>query len=127
MTLGHFALAASHPVVLLDGYPVGANGDRAFCADCHRELRAGHRATVLAYRHVDTNQWDVPHVYCEQCAPPSVPDPTPGTVEVLAAGHLVAGEPIGDRRGRLHLTGIDVLGYAGPDLDPDSGTDDPTA
>lgn len=108
-------LAAGHPSVLLDGYPVGANGDRAFCSGCRRELREGHRATVLAYRFEETNQWDVPRVLCEVCAPTRIDEPTPGAVEILAAGDLVRGEGVGDEEGRLHLAEIDVLGYSGPD------------
>lgn len=114
--LAHLSmLAAGHPSVLLDGYPVGANGDRAFCSGCHRELREGHRATVLAYRMTDTNQWDVPGVYCEVCSPLRIDEPTPGAIEILAAADLVTGDPVGDEPGRLHLSEIDVLGYSGPD------------
>lgn len=115
MTIGHYVLAASHPATLLDGYPLGANGDRVFCQDCRRELRAGHRATVLAYRVTETNQWDVPVVSCQICSPTQIDDPTPGAVEILAVGVLTAGAPIDDGDGRLHLSDVDVLAYSGPE------------
>lgn len=111
MSLGHFVLAASHPSVVLEGYPVGANGDRAFCSGCRRELREGHRATVLAFRFEETNQWDVPVVHCDVCAPARIAEPTPGAVEILAAAELV----VGGKTERLHLAQVDVLGYSGPD------------
>lgn len=114
MALGHYMLAAAHPAVLLDGYPLGANGDRAFCDDCRRELRDGHRATVLAYRLADTKQWDVPRVYCEVCSPQRLVEPCDEAAEILARGDVVAGEGVGDSPGRLHLSDVDVLDYSEP-------------
>lgn len=117
MSLGHLAmLAAGHPSVILDGYPIGENGDRAFCSECRRELRAGHRATVLAYRCTETNRWDVPGAFCEVCAPRRVTEPVEGVAEILAAGDLVLGESMNGDPARLHLAEVDVLDYSGPDV-----------
>lgn len=113
MSLGHFVLASSDPTVILDGYPIGANGDRAICSKCRRELRSGHRATVRAYRFVDTNQWDVPDVYCGVCAPERVHDPTPGALDVVATGELVMGRSRNGDDPRLHLSDVAVVSSAG--------------
>lgn len=118
MSLGHLAmLAAGHPSVILDGYPVGENGDRAFCSGCRRELRAGHRATVLAYRCAETNRWDVPGAFCDVCAPTSIDEQTENVVEILAAGDLVLGESMNGDPARLHLAEIDVLDHSGTGRD----------
>jgi len=106
-----FFISTLDPVRILEGYPIGANGDRAFCSACRRELRAGHVATVTAYRFVETNQWDVSEVRCSICAPTHIEDPTPGAVEVLASGALKMGQPFGGESGRLHLTNIDIIGF----------------
>lgn len=105
----------AHPEDVLTGYPVGANGDRAFCTACRRELRAGHAATVYAYRLAGAALWDVPRVYCERDAPDDVAIPTLGAIEVVATATIEAATaPGGDGR-RLCLSDVRIAGHSPPE------------
>ena len=110
--------AAAHPKDILTGYRVGPFDDRAICTGCRRELRAGHSATVYAYRLADSPLWDVPRLYCERCAPAAIETPTLGATEVLATAVLAAAIDPVEGGDRLCLDRVELVAYS----DPSEGT-----
>jgi hypothetical protein len=71
---------------LLDGLPLGGTAVSRHCTACGRELAVADRVRVYAYRMAESNEWDLPRLYCRGCKDDLVG--TLGAVEVLADARL---------------------------------------
>jgi len=78
----------STPKQVLQGHPVGSKSNTTLCIGCGMALHETDIVFAYACRCADSVEWDVPRVYCYDCAPDKISSPTLGTTEVLVGGRL---------------------------------------
>lgn len=74
------------PEQLLDGLPLDTSAVSRHCTACGRELGVADEVRVYCYRLAESNEWDLPRLYCRGCKDEIVG--TLGAVEVLATARL---------------------------------------
>lgn len=99
---------------ILQGHQVGVLPERVYCTGCNCVLREGQPVVCYAYQCVEADQWAVPYVYCEGCAPDAIRAPTLGASEMLVTAVLASVSLPADRTHRLCLYDVVVVVWSPP-------------
>ncbi|WP_306055615.1 hypothetical protein [Natronococcus wangiae] len=101
------------PDQLLEGFPIGPQGTTE-CQHCGYTLYEGDRATVLASRPAETNQWAIHRPYCVTCSPDAIRHPTLGCTELLAQCRLGTRADLATQQTRLVVLEPELLDSSEP-------------
>ena len=77
------------------------------CSYCKTELHDGDPVSAYAVRYAGDESWSVPRLYCRDCHPTTITDPTLGATELLADGRLGCTMDAATQQASLTLLGIE--------------------
>ncbi|TMT87028.1 hypothetical protein E2L06_10690 [Haloterrigena sp. H1] len=105
----------STPKQVLQGHPVDSKSNTTLCIGCGIALHETDIVFAYACRCADSVQWDVPRVYCRDCAPDKISSPTLGITEVLVGGRLGTIAFPTPRKHQLCLTELATRAFSPPE------------
>ncbi|MFC7008530.1 hypothetical protein [Halalkalicoccus salilacus] len=88
---------------LLTGFQLVENR----CSYCKTELCDGDPVSAYAVRYAGDESWSIPRLYCRDCHPTTIADPTLGATELLAEGRLGCMMDAATQQTSLTLLGIE--------------------
>lgn len=69
---------------LLSGFVV----EETRCSYCKATLQEGESVSAYVVRYAGDHEWSIPRLYCDDCHPTTITDPTLGATELLVRTRL---------------------------------------
>lgn len=96
-------LVTAPPEQLLTGFQLAESR----CSYCKTTMQEGDSVNAYAVRYAGDESWSIPRLYCRDCHPTTITDPTLGATELLADGRLGCTMDATTQQTSLTLLGIE--------------------